>query len=111
MTGEFLVDPDALDTDAAKWTTWSADLATISASIPQVGAQLDPLAFSILPNAQQVAQAYGRAATLLRQSADTGVEQLTGFATTLTFAATTYREAEVANLDAIAKSVSSLESL
>jgi hypothetical protein len=80
-------------------------------SIPLLGEQLDPLAFSILPNAQQVAAAYGRATRALKASIDTGIAQFTGFAATLTFAATSYREAEEQNVAAIARSMSNLEAL
>ena len=111
MTDEFRVSPDALTKDAEKWTTWGSDLTKIGDSIPLLGQGLDPLAFSILPNAQQVAAAYGRAARALSDSVETGAEQFTGFATTLTFAATSYREAEEQNVSAIAQSMSNLESL
>jgi hypothetical protein len=111
MAGDFLVDPDALDKDAQKWTQWSSELAAIAATIPLLGEGLDPLAFSDLPNAYQVAAAYGTATRAIQTAMNTGVEQFTGFATTLTFAATTYRNAEDENLAEIAKSVASLESI
>ena len=111
MTDEFRVSPDALAEDAEKWTAWSADLSKAGESIPLLVADLDPLAFSILPNAPQVAAAYGRAAHLLKTAMDTGVEQFAGFATTLTFAVSSYREAERDNLADIARSTANLESL
>jgi hypothetical protein len=102
MSDDFRVDPDSLDTDSAKWNHWAGDLTKISDGIPQLTTDLDPLAFSILPNAQQVAAAYGSAARALKEAADAGVEQFVGIATTLTESASTYREAEQLNLDDIA---------
>lgn len=110
MTGEFLVSPSALAEDATTWTGWSSELAKIADNIPLVGSDLDPLAFSILPNAPQVALAYGRAAHLLKVALDAGVQQFSGFATTLTFAADSYREAESDNVADISRSTSNLES-
>lgn len=111
MTGEFHVDTDALDKDAKTWTTWSSDLSKVAEQIPLIGENFDGLAFSILPNAQQVAGAYASVTRALTDSMKIGTDQYTGFATTLTFAATSYREAEDTNVDEIAKSVAKLEAL
>jgi len=104
MAGEFLVNPDSLDKDAKVWTEWSGDLAAIAESIPTI----DVLAFSILPNAAQVAAAYGKVGTALKNSIDSGVLQFDGIALTLTTSAKAYSEAEALNLEDIAKAVESL---
>jgi hypothetical protein len=108
MSDDFLVNPDSLDTDSTTWTGWANDLTEISGGIPQLVTGLDPLAFSILPNAQQVASAYGHAARALKVSADEGVAQFEGFATKLTDSAAAYREAEQLNVDDIAATNKSL---
>lgn len=110
MSDEFLVNPESLDTDATTWNGWRDDLTAISDGIPQLGTDLDPLAFSILPNAQQVADAYGYAARVLKEAADAGVVQFAGFGTKLTDSASAYREAERLNEEDIATTTKSLES-
>jgi hypothetical protein len=104
MAGEFLVNPDSLEKDAKTWTEWSGDLAAITESVPTI----DVLAFSILPNAAQVAAAYGRVASALRDSIDSGVLVFDGIALTLTTSSKAYAEAEDLNIQDIAKALESL---
>jgi ABC-type transporter Mla subunit MlaD len=106
MSGEFLVNLDSLEVDSTKWNDWAGDLAAVSGAIPA----LDPMAFSILPNAQQVANAYSQAARALKDAADDGVAQFREFATKLTDSAAAYRQAEQLNVDDIATTRENLES-
>lgn len=102
MVDAFTVDPDALDKDATTWRDWKSDLEKISDGIPISGSDFDPLAFSILPGASDVRNAYDSVTNALKQSIDVGIAQFDGFNQKLTKVATLYREAERANVEAIA---------
>src|SRR5690606_23858412 len=88
MSDDFRVNPDSLDRDATTWGAWSSDLEGLRDSIPGLGTGLDRLAFSILPNAQQVAAAYNSATRALVDSLDDGIGQFDGIATKLGDSAT-----------------------
>ena len=102
MVDAFTVDPDALDKDAKTWLDWKGDLKKIADGIPMSGSDFDSMAFSILPGASDVKNAYESVTKALKDSVDDGVEQFDGFSQKLTKVATLYREAEQANVDAIA---------
>ncbi|KAA9135513.1 hypothetical protein [Microbacterium caowuchunii] len=98
MVDAFRVRPGVLESDAQVWSDWASRLSTLGGSIPEVGAGLDPLAFSILPGAGEVRDAYAAAASTLRAAVAKGTNQFEGISGKLAWAAAQYAAAEEQNL-------------
>jgi len=94
MADEFTVDTDALRTDASTWLGWHDTLTDIAKAVPLVGRDLDVLAFSVLPGADRVRNAYMTASNALAGEVATGAQQFSDIATTLTAVADLYDQAE-----------------
>lgn len=94
MADEFAVDTAALRADASVWRGWQDRLSDIGAAVPTVGTDLDPLAFSVLPGADQVRSAYTSVAAGLADQVATGASVLGGVADTLTSVAGLYEDVE-----------------
>lgn len=94
MADEFSVDTAALRSDVSAWRGWQDRLGDMAAAVPTVGTDLDPLAFSLLPGADQVRSAYASIAAGLADQVATGAGVLDGIATTLTTVAGLYEDVE-----------------
>ncbi|WP_159501862.1 hypothetical protein [Microbacterium sp. 18062] len=101
MVDDFRVSPGILQEDAQLWRGWRDQLTGVKDGIPRP----EPLAFSVLPGAQDVFVAYAKAVLALTSALEDGVEQFDGIAETLDWAAEQYRTAEednVAEIEAVA---------
>ena len=96
MADEFSVDTEALRTDASTWRGWQDRLNDIGSAVPTVGSDLDFLAFSLLPGADQVRTAYASIASGLADQIATGATVFDGVASTLTAVCDLYEDAEAA---------------
>lgn len=94
MADEFAVDTADLCADAAVWNGWQARLKAVGTGVPTVGRDLDPLAFSILPGAQEVQAAYASLAGRLADEIATGSTTFSGVADKLAAVASLYEDAE-----------------
>ncbi|MFN3865798.1 MAG: hypothetical protein ACK4MD_03690 [Demequina sp.] len=101
MADDVSVTPSALDTDAETWREWAQTVKTAGEAVPTVGADLTALDFSILPGAQDVAQAYATAASTLAQDLSSGAAAMEAAADKLEGVRRIYETTEQETLDAI----------
>jgi hypothetical protein len=94
-SNSYVADPAALVQDSRTFETWRDDLDGMQRAIPLA---LDPMAFSTISGAQNVAIAFHEAALELHAFIGAGIVQFDGIARTLITSTLAYEEAEHASL-------------
>lgn len=98
---DFSVRPDKLKEDGDVWLEWNEQLTDISAAVPMIGPDLTVLNFSVLPGAQDVAQAYATVTDMLTTGLGAGAAEFQGITNKLVKVADMYAEVEQSLVDAI----------